>query len=191
LHEELHITSIFVSHDQDEAREVADQVVLMNRGRVEQQGATEEVYARPTSAFASSFLGAINRLPGEVQTTGLKVGPDHVSAVTNGLEPGSKAILLARPHELRIVPDGDGTGLAAKVVRIIASGALARIELEGEAVINGSGSRPSLEVEVSVEELVRLNLSEGQRVRLEASGLRAFPHGAEQDSGSSGRTRAA
>src|SRR5215207_3625434 len=61
LHDELHITSIFVTHDQDEALEVADRIVLMNKGHIEQIGSPQEVYERPASAFAYSFLGAVNR----------------------------------------------------------------------------------------------------------------------------------
>src|SRR5213075_2355077 len=61
LHDELHITSIFVTHDQEEALEVADRVVLMDHGRVEQVGAPAEVYEHPTTPFVYGFLGASNR----------------------------------------------------------------------------------------------------------------------------------
>ena len=76
LHDDLHITSIFVTHDQDEALEVADRIVLMNKGRVEQTGSTQEVYEAPATAFAYSFLGAVNRFSGRIEGSSLRVGAD-------------------------------------------------------------------------------------------------------------------
>jgi sulfate transport system ATP-binding protein len=67
LHDELHVTSIFVTHDQEEALEVADQVVLMNKGNVEQIGAPDEVYNHPASPFVYGFLGNVNLFHGRVQ----------------------------------------------------------------------------------------------------------------------------
>ena len=181
LHEELHITSIFVTHDQDEALEVADRIVLMNKGRVEQEGATNEVYERPATAFAYSFLGAVNQLPGSVQGQGIKVGDDLIPANTNSLALGDAAIAFARPYELKISTDSTSTtGLAARVNRVLLNGAIARIELVGETVLNGSGRPPELEVEITREELAQLELSVGQRVRLVSQSLRAFPYAAGQ-----------
>lgn len=181
LHEELHITSIFVTHDQDEALEIADRIVLMNKGRVEQEGATSEVYERPATAFAYSFLGAVNQLPGSVQGQGLKVGDDLIPANTNSLAVGDAAIAFARPYELKISTDCTSTtGIAARVNRVLLNGAIARIELVGETVLNGSGRPPELEVELTREELAQLELSVGQRVRLVSQSLRAFPYAAGQ-----------
>src|SRR6202041_1472591 len=67
LHDELHVTSIFVTHDQEEAFEVADQVVVMNRGRIEQLGTPEEVFEHPANAFVMDFLGNVNVFHGRVQ----------------------------------------------------------------------------------------------------------------------------
>src|SRR5678809_1054545 len=70
LHDEVHVTSVFVTHDQEEAMEVADRVVVMNHGRVEQIGAPEEVYDRPATPFVYEFRGHVNRLPsGDGATT--------------------------------------------------------------------------------------------------------------------------
>src|SRR6059058_1490471 len=83
LHDELHVTSIFVTHDQEEALEVADQVVLMNKGRVEQLGAPSAVYNYPASPFVYGFLGNVNLFHGRVHEGVLNVGgiafdaPDH------------------------------------------------------------------------------------------------------------------
>jgi sulfate transport system ATP-binding protein len=78
LHDELHITSIFVTHDQDEALEVADRIVLMNKGRIEQIGSAQEVYEQPATAFAYSFLGAVNRFAGRIDGLGIRMGKDIV-----------------------------------------------------------------------------------------------------------------
>src|SRR5476651_1931134 len=86
LHDDLHVTSIFVTHDQEEALEVADQVVLMNKGNVEQIGAPDEVYNHPASPFVYSFLGNVNMFRGRVQEGVLDLGsasfdaPDHAGA---------------------------------------------------------------------------------------------------------------
>lgn len=177
LHNELHLTSIFVTHDQDEALDVADQIVLMNKGRVEQVGAAQQVYERPATAFAYSFLGAVNRFPGLIRGTELDVAGDRVPVVTQGIGEGEKAIALARPHELQLLPiDGTGSGLRAKVERVLVNGPVARIELTGEKILNGTGSLPTFEAEISRERLGEMRLEVGQHVRLSAKELRAFPY---------------
>ncbi len=89
LHDELHITSVFVTHDQEEALEVADRVVVLNRGRIEQVGAPAEVYHQPASPFVVEFLGQANKLPAQVR---------HGQADILGWQ-------LATPH----LADGAGT----------------------------------------------------------------------------------
>ena len=84
LHDELHITSLFVTHDQDEAVELADRLVLMNRGKVEQAGTVREVYAKPATPFVYSFLGAVNKFTGHVQGDFLRVGGDVMPIAGGG-----------------------------------------------------------------------------------------------------------
>ena len=132
LHEELHITSIFVTHDQDEALEVADRIVLMNKGKVEQAGTAQEVYEHPATAFAYTFLGAVNRFAGRMDGHGLRVGKDLVPLAQPAIADGEEVVAFARPFELDIVTDGSPVeGLAVKVDRVLVSGALARVELHG------------------------------------------------------------
>ena len=83
LHEEIHVTSIFVTHDQEEAMELADRVVVMNRGRIEQIGSTDELYERPSSPFVFDFLGDTNVLPAEVRGRSLAL-QGHVDVVPEG-----------------------------------------------------------------------------------------------------------
>lgn len=177
LHNELHLTSIFVTHDQDEALDVADEIVLMNKGRVEQFGTAQGVYEQPATAFAYSFLGAVNRFPGLIRGTELDLAGDLLPIAAQGIGEGEKAIALARPHELKLLPiDSPGSGLRARVERVLFSGPIARIELKGEKILNGTGSLPTFEAEVPRDRLADLGLEVGTHVRLSADGLRAFPH---------------
>jgi len=176
LHDDLHITSIFVTHDQDEALEVADRIVLMNKGRVEQTGSAQEVYERPATAFAYSFLGAVNRFPGRVDGDTLRVGNDAVPLAEPSGAQGEDVIAFARPHELDILADGNATqGIPAMVHRVLASGATARVELTSVAGANGPAEPQHFEVELTREQLAELNLKPGQAVRLTSSRLRVFP----------------
>jgi sulfate transport system ATP-binding protein len=176
LHDDLHITSIFVTHDQDEAIEVADRVVLMNKGRVEQTGLTQEVYEHPATAFAYSFLGAVNQLPGRVDGDILRVGDAAVPLAERSGVQGEEVVAFARPHELDIVVDADSTlGLPAAVQRVLVNGAVARVELTARVGTNGSAAPARFEVEITRDRLAQLDLQPGQAVRLTSSRLRVFP----------------
>jgi len=174
LHDELDVTSIFVTHDQEEALEVADTVVLMDRGRVEQVGTPEEVYRHPATPFVYGFLGSVNlfhgRVDGERGDT-VRVGDDVLVHEPGGLGRGAEVVAFARPHELDILPDAQAErGIAARVSRILAFGVSARIELEGR---NGATGQ-HFEVEATRERVAELDLAEGQPVRLLPSRLKVF-----------------
>ena len=169
LHDELHITSIFVTHDQEEALEVADRVVLMNKGAVEQIGTPEEVYRRPATPFVYGFLGAVNLFHGRVDGDGLRVGDARLPQKAGGFGEGAEVLAFARPHELDIVV-GTGEGIAARVSRVLAFGITARVELDG---LNGAQGQ-HFEVEIARERVDRLGLAEGQAVRLLPSRLSLF-----------------
>ncbi len=171
LHDELHVTSIFVTHDQEEALEVADRVVLMNQGEVEQIGTPEEVYRRPATPFVYGFLGAVNLFHGRVDGEGLRVGDARLPQQAGGFGEGTEVLAFARPHELDIVVDADASaGIAARVSRVLAFGITARVELDG---VNGARGQ-HFEVEITRERIERLGLAEGQTVRLLPSHLSLF-----------------
>ncbi|MDR0702537.1 MAG: sulfate ABC transporter ATP-binding protein [Azoarcus sp.] len=171
LHDELHITSIFVTHDQEEALEVADRVVLMNRGRVEQAGAPEEVYRQPATPFVYGFLGAVNLFHGRVDGEGVRVGNDLLprSAQEGDLSEGARVMAFARPYELDIVPGDGPDGITATVSRALSFGVTTRIELEGS-------DGQHFEVELTRERAAALSLAAGQTVRLAPSNLRVFEY---------------
>ncbi|MFA5494990.1 MAG: sulfate ABC transporter ATP-binding protein [Porticoccaceae bacterium] len=171
LHDELHITSIFVTHDQEEALEVADRVVLMDRGHVEQVGTPEQVYSQPATPFVYGFLGSVNLFHGRVEEDVLRVSGETVPHRDNSLIQGSEVYAFARPHELDIVTDLATTkGISARVNRVLSFGLNARVELDG---INGASGQ-HFEVEISKERVSELNLVNGQLVRLVPSRLSVF-----------------
>lgn len=102
LHDELHITSIFVTHDQEEALEVADQIVVMNKGQVEQIGTPREVYDYPTSPFVFDFLGQANRFDGNVKQNTLQLGHSNLILPDHQARAEGQVIAFARPNELHI-----------------------------------------------------------------------------------------
>ncbi|HEV6964432.1 sulfate ABC transporter ATP-binding protein [Roseateles sp.] len=167
LHDELHITSIFVTHDQDEALEVADRIVLMDHGRVEQVGTPQEVYERPATPFVYGFLGAANRFVGRAHGGVLHMGEHQLP----GAEGSGEVLAYARPHELQITTDESAPGLAATVERVLAFGASARVELIGP-------DGEPLEAELTRDQAEALRLQGGQRVRLSAQRLSLFEAGA-------------
>ncbi|MEN9464645.1 MAG: hypothetical protein RL217_826 [Pseudomonadota bacterium] len=166
LHDELHVTSIFVTHDQEEALEVADRVVLMNFGKVEQIGTPEEVYNRPATPFVYGFLGSVNQFKGRTEAQGVRID-DQVFVQNHELASGTDVFAFARPHELEIVTDLSVQGVPAAVDRILSFGHHSRIELEGN-------DNQHYEVTVTPDDLVRLNLSRGQRVQLRPNRLKIF-----------------
>ncbi len=166
LHDELHITSIFVTHDQEEALEVADRIVLMDHGRVEQVGSPQEVWEHPATPFVYGFLGAVNRFEGEAQGSVLHIGEQQLRH-GGGLQAQGRVLAYARPHELQILTDGQAQGLPATVDRVLSFGAAARVELRGPG-------GQHLEAELSREQAAQLRLQPGQHVQLQASRLSLF-----------------
>ncbi|KIA79510.1 sulfate/molybdate ABC transporter ATP-binding protein [Chromobacterium amazonense] len=168
LHDELHITSLFVTHDQEEALEVADRVVLMNHGQVEQIGSPAEVYSQPASAFVYGFLGSANRIRGVSGPGAIAVGGQLLN--TEHQQPHGQAVeAFIRPHELAIVPD-HGPGLPARVQRVLTLGGLARVELEGRDELAGQ----TFDAELPADAPLLQTLAAGQPVRLQARAARVF-----------------
>lgn len=102
LHDELHITSIFVTHDQEEALEVADQIIVMNKGNVEQIGSPREVYEKPATPFVFDFLGQANRFEGRNHNGVVQIGDDRIQVTLAKDAPEGEVIAFVRRDELRI-----------------------------------------------------------------------------------------
>ena len=181
LHEDLDVTSIFVTHDQEEALEVADRVVLMNQGKVEQVGSPQEVWDHPASPFVYGFLGDVNLFhgrahEGEVHLEGLRIdSPEHAGAQD------AKAFAYVRPHDFdvqRYVPGASGAqGIVAQLSRAIVIGPTARLELNPSAEHTQAGKTADeslIEVQISALQYKDMGLREGDMLVLTPRNVRVF-----------------
>ncbi|MEC3765637.1 MULTISPECIES: sulfate/molybdate ABC transporter ATP-binding protein [Cupriavidus] len=173
LHDELHVTSVFVTHDQEEALEVADQVVLMNRGRVEQHGSPEAVYNHPATPFVFGFLGNVNLFHGrlEVGESGglLHTGEAVLPVIGSGHETAGDAVAYVRPHDLdleRYSPGADG--IAVTLRRALTLGPVAQLELERE------DNQDVIEVALPLERFRHAGFREGELLAVRPRQLRVF-----------------
>jgi len=169
LHNELHFTSIIVTHDQQEAIEVADRIVVMNRGRVEQSGVPGEMYDLPTSAFVHRFLGQVNELPVQLRGGRAYLGPLDISAAADVNTGATDNVALIRPHEIEI---GDAaSGWPATVVAVRVIGPIVRLDLCAE----GQPIHEPLEAEISRERFEEASFSIGQKVGLKFRRWQLYP----------------
>jgi sulfate transport system ATP-binding protein len=169
LHDDLRVTSIFVTHDQEEALEVADQIVLMNKGKVEQVGAPQEVYDHPASPFVYGFLGNVNLFHGRVHQGVLETGgavfdaPEHAQALD------AKGIGFVRPHEIEVDRYATGAkGIVVQLLRAHAIGPLAQLELERE------DSDELIEAVISSERFAQLKLTDGETLVIRPKRVQVF-----------------
>jgi sulfate transport system ATP-binding protein len=133
LHDELHVTSLFVTHDQEEALELSDQVVIMNQGRVEQVGTPEEVYHKPASLFVYQFLGDVNLFLGRVLGDKAYLGGVAIDLTDQASAPGDVARLYIRPHLLQVDAEPSGPdAFRARVIHVNQAGPIVKVELLAE-----------------------------------------------------------
>ena len=186
LHDELHVTSIFVTHDQEEALEVADRVVLMNGGVVEQVGSPQDVWDHPASPFVYGFLGDVNLFhgrahEGEVHLEGLRLqAPEHADAQD------AKAYAYVRPHDLEVTryspgqAAGGAGGIVARLARAIVVGPIARLELvivDDSRSVDKAGSDSLLEAQIPAQQYRDAGLREGDTLWVTPRKARVFLEG--------------
>jgi sulfate transport system ATP-binding protein len=157
LHDDMHISSVFVTHDQEEALEVADRVVVMNHGKIEQIGSPDEVYSSPASPFVYQFLGNVNVFHSRVQGGYAEVERSESS---------EKATAFVRPHDIDIGHQPLDDGLQATVQHVHPIGPVVRVELKHDSEI--------VEVELSRERHEILQLAVGQSVWFRPRQMRVF-----------------
>lgn len=172
LHDEIKITSVFVTHDQEEALEVSDQVVILNEGRIEQIGSPEEVYYHPVSPFVYHFLGGVNLFHARVQEGQLRLGEPPSASDSISHSPGESIIAYARPHEMEVERHPRwGSAIKVVILHLYPAGAVVRLELK--RVDTGE----LLEAEIPPERYAELKLKPGETVYITPRNLRIFTPG--------------
>ncbi len=167
LHDEIQLTSVFVTHDQEEALEVADRVVVMNRGKVEQIGTPDDVFHHPASAFVLDFIGSVNQFHGRVVEGRATFGDVAVDSPPD-LQDGAAVSLFFRPHEIELSNEPEaGRSFAVSVTKIHATGATVRLQL-----VTDAGER--IDAEVSAERFAALGIGKGSRVYATPRAARVF-----------------
>jgi sulfate/thiosulfate transport system ATP-binding protein len=167
LHADIHLTSVFVTHDQEEALELANRVVVMNEGRIEQDGTPDDVLEQPATPFVVNFIGNVNIFHGRVQDGRAVLGPIAVAFPDHPHAEARDASGYARPHELDLSREEDGGGLWVTVTDVRASGALVKIEAADR---DGSLIR----VELGRAEYDAIRVIAGERVYLKPRRVRVF-----------------
>ncbi|HEY9861615.1 MAG TPA: TOBE-like domain-containing protein [Candidatus Obscuribacterales bacterium] len=156
LHDEVHVTTVFVTHDQEEAMEVSDEIVVMNKGCVEQMGSPAEIYDHPASAFVMSFIGPVNVLP-----SSSRIFQD------NGFDSAHPEVFL-RPHDVMVETSPNGTTVPARVSRLIHLGweVQAELTLDDGQVVTAHLTR---------DRFNELHLEPQQRVYVKPKEAKSFP----------------
>ncbi|BAZ68570.1 MAG: TOBE-like domain-containing protein [Pelatocladus maniniholoensis HA4357-MV3] len=156
LHDEVHVTTVFVTHDQEEAMEVSDEIVVMNKGRVEQVGTPADIYDHPATAFVMSFIGPVNVLP---STSNI--------FQNNGFDSANSEMFL-RPQDVIIETSFNGTTVPARVSRLIHLGweIQAELTLDDGQVVTAHLTRDRFD---------ELNLEPQQKVYVKPKEAKSFP----------------
>ena len=175
LHDELHVTSIFVTHDQEEALEVADRVVVINQGRIEQEGMPQQVWDNPATPFVYGFLGDVNLFKGRASDgrVYLDDGTQLDSHDAKGAS-DSKAFAYVRPHDLEVERYSPGqnldvqgrpTGIVVQLARAIVVGPIARLELipsESTESTDNAEEGGLIEAQIPAQQFRDMALREGE-----------------------------
>jgi len=156
LHDEVGVTAVLVTHDQEEAMEVSDEIVVMNKGRVEQVGSPAEIYDQPASAFVMSFIGPVNVLP-----SSSRLFQD------NRFDTSNPQVFL-RPHDVVIDTHYEGSRTNAKVSRVVHLG----WEIEVQLKLDDAHEVKAI---LTREQFNQLNLKPEQRVYVKPKDAKSFP----------------
>ncbi|KRE88532.1 sulfate ABC transporter [Frateuria sp. Soil773] len=168
LHEELGLTTVFVTHDQEEALELADRVAVMNQGRIEQIGTPEAIYQKPATPFVCKFIGKANHLPlrrvqGRLDAGGWTPGDDPWQGVP------ARAVAYVRPEQLALDVPETAPGWTARLRHVYPAGGIAHLELAVDALAQ------VLEADIAAEELARCGLQPGAVLRVAPRSAAIFP----------------
>jgi sulfate transport system ATP-binding protein len=169
LHEDVHVTSVFVTHDQEEALEVSDRVVIMNEGRIEQSGTPEEVYEQPATPFVYGFLGDVNLFHGRIHRGRVSIGAGELEAPDWADATDQAGVAYVRTYDVELGPSpSSSASLEAMVRHVRAFGPIVRLELD----LVGDGR--TIEAHIPRERLEHLAIARGQRVYVSPTNVRVF-----------------
>ena len=168
LHEEMNVTTVFVTHDQEEAFEMADQVVVMNQGRIEQIGTPQAVFDSPSTAFVMDFLGNVNVFHGRVQSGRVSLGPFNLRYDDYQHDEPRDATAYVRPHELSIDRSPSQSSLPGKIKQLNPAGSVlkVRVSIEDFGV--------DLSIDVTHERAKSLGLKLNDAVFVHPKSVRVF-----------------
>jgi len=169
LHDEVRVTTIFVTHDQEEAFEVSDRVVVMNKGQVEQEGTPATVFDYPATPFIMDFLGQVNVFHGRLHEGKAFVGGLELDCPGDARHNSGPARVYVRPHDLDIETTASGNGqLSARVMHVNPAGSITRVQVQVPAM------DMELSVELSRDRSTALSLKKGDNVFVAPRKVRVF-----------------
>jgi sulfate transport system ATP-binding protein len=168
LHDELHITSIFVTHDQEEAMEVADRIVVLNKGKIEQIGSPDDIYNNPASPFVYDFIGQVNLFHSRVRDGWAHIGDYKIAAPEYQAVSDQPAVAYVRPHDIELSNQNSEGAIPATVSYVSTAGAVLRIELKNEL------SKDVIHVELPRAQERSLDLSVGAKVFARPTSSKVF-----------------
>ena len=182
LHDELHVTSLFVTHDQEEALEVADRIVLMNAGRIEQTGSPQEVWEHPANPFVYGFLGDVNLFHGRANAGVVQLDQLRLNAPEHGAVRDAPAFAFVRPHEFEVrrpvAAETAGPGsLQALLTRAMVVGPTARLELlptSSAEIGHNATSTALIEAHIPAQQFKADAFREGETLLLTPRNARVF-----------------
>jgi sulfate transport system ATP-binding protein len=169
LHDELHVTSVFVTHDQEEAFEVADRVAVLRGGRIEQVGSPQHVFDHPANPFIMDFLGNVNVFHGRAQNGRAVLGAIELDYPDHPHDEARPLTVYIRPHELEIdLMTADDAGPKARVLHVNPAGPVARVRVRDEE------SDAEIYVDLGLQRYAELKLHPGDWVRVSPRRVRVF-----------------
>jgi len=168
LHDELHITSIFVTHDQEEAMEVADRIVVLNKGNIEQVGTPDDIYNNPASPFVYDFIGQVNLFRSRVDEGWAHIGDYKLPAPEHNAIKNQPAIAYVRPHDIELSETFSEGAIPARVAHVSTAGSVLRIELQHQL------NNEILHVELPRAQERSLNLAIGASLYAKPTSTKVF-----------------
>ena len=177
LQRRLGVTTVMVTHDQEEALTMADRIVVMDHGVIDQVGTPEEIYGRPATSFVADFIGTMNFMSGEVTVEGaVKVGGTTLDCETDGIAPGSPVTVAIRPEDINAqdIAEGDRNTVEVEIDHMEFLGSFYRADLGGPAF-----GDQKMRADFSINLVRRKNVQVGSLlpVRLPSEFIQVYPKG--------------